>query len=390
MYYKIRIALILVFHSMFLFSQEKMKQYLALTNIADSLYTIKEYKKSALIYNSAFRTHNGNSTLNHRYKIACAWALANYPDSSFYHLFRAALRGKYHDYQMIISDSSLLSLHSDKRWDSLIAIVNKNFQAVESKINRPVKKTLGSILIEDQKYRVQMEEQRKTFRPKLENFSSLKNKISEVDRLNLDVVCSILDKYGWLGVDEVGEKVNAALFLVIQHSKQSIQEKYLPLMKQAVKEGKANASSLALLEDRVLIGQGKKQIYGSQIGEDSSGKYYILPLEDPDKVDKRRLEVGLNPLAEYVIYWQIKWDIDDYKQKNKQKDCVEYKLKNFIFLNDMNDFISGICNEIKIKSKSYPMVLILDQEGKIYHYSVGTSENIAELKALATIIQKLP
>jgi hypothetical protein len=312
-----RLAIIFVFNSMFLFGQENIKQYWTLANIADSLYTIKEYKKAVLVYTSAFKTQGGNATLIHRYKIGCAWALANYPDSSFYNLFRAALKGKYSDYQTLISDSSLLSLHSDKRWDSLTDIVKKNFQIVDAKINKPIKKTLDSILIEDQKYRVQMEEQRNIYGPKPEFFYNLKNKISESDRLNIDVVCSILDKYGWLGVDEVGEKGNTALFLIIQHSKQSIQEKYLPLMKQAVKNGKANAASLALLEDRVLIGQGKKQIYGSQIGEDDSGKYYVLPLEDPDNVDKRRLEVGLNPLAEYAIYWQIKWDVNEYKQKIK-------------------------------------------------------------------------
>jgi thiol-disulfide isomerase/thioredoxin len=87
----------------------------------------------------------------------------------------------------------------------------------------------------------------------------------------------------------------------------------------------------------------------------------------------------------YIFVSDISEDIANSCIKKKN-----YHLKNFIFLNDMNDFISGICNEIKIKSKSYPMVLILDQEGEIYHYSVGTSENLAELKALATIIQKLP
>jgi hypothetical protein len=37
---------------------------------------------------------------------------------------------------------------------------------------------------------------------------------------------------------------------------------------------------------------------------------YVLPLEDPDNVDLRRAEVGLPPLAEYVIQYQIKWDVE--------------------------------------------------------------------------------
>ncbi len=75
------------------------------------------------------------------------------------------------------------------------------------------------------------------------------------------------------------------------------------------------------------------------------------------------------------------------------KGCIEkrnYNLKNFIFLNDMNDFISGICNERNTKTKVYPMVLIFDQNGKIYHYSVGAFENSKEVKELADVINKLP
>ena len=74
-------------------------------------------------------------------------------------------------------------------------------------------------------------------------------------------------------------------------------------------------------------------------------------------------------------------------------NCIKrnnYYFKKFIFLNDMNDFVSGICNELIIKTKVYPMVLILDQKGKIFHYSTGTCENSIELKELANIIQELP
>jgi hypothetical protein len=67
-----------------------------------------------------------------------------------------------------------------------------------------------------------------------------------------------LDKYGWLGADVVGGQGNSTLFLVIQHSDQATQEKYLPMMREAVKNGKAQGSSLALLEDRAALGQRQK------------------------------------------------------------------------------------------------------------------------------------
>ncbi len=91
-------------------------------------------------------------------------------------------------------------------------------------------------------------------------------------------------------------------------------------MREAVQQKKANASSLALLEDRVALGEGRKQVYGSQIGFDEpTGKMYVLPLEDPDHVDKRRATMGLGPLADYVKRWNITWDVEAYKKWLAQK-----------------------------------------------------------------------
>ena len=86
-------------------------------------------------------------------------------------------------------------------------------------------------------------------------------------------------------------------------------------MREAVKHKKAEPSQLALLEDRVALGEKRSQIYGSQIGEDSLGTSYVLPLVDPDSVDKRRAEVGLGPLADYTKRWGIKWDVIEYKKQ---------------------------------------------------------------------------
>jgi len=170
---------------------------------------------------------------------------------------------------------------------------------------------LDSIYLDDQKYRQQIDTIEKKYGWESKEMKSLWKVMEEKDSINLIKVKNILDKYGWLGTDIIGERGTQALFLVIQHADPATQEKYLPMMREAVKNGKASGRNLALLEDRVALGQGKKQIYGSQIGRDKkTGKYYILPLEDPDNVDKRRAAVGLQPLSEYVNQWQIKWDVE--------------------------------------------------------------------------------
>jgi hypothetical protein len=56
------------------------------------------------------------------------------------------------------------------------------------------------------------------------------------------------------------------------------------------------------MADRVLVRDGKKQLYGTQHKFSEDGGLVPLPIEDAANVDKRRKAIGLEPLAEYY-YW---------------------------------------------------------------------------------------
>ena len=109
---------------------------------------------------------------------------------------------------------------------------------------------LDSIYIEDQKYRQQIDEIEKKFGRQSNEMREHWKVINEKDSINLIKVKSILDKYGWLGTDIIGGQGNNTLFLVIQHADIETQVQYLPMMREAVKNGKAKGSSLALHYDR--------------------------------------------------------------------------------------------------------------------------------------------
>jgi hypothetical protein len=298
------------------------KEYTNLVKKADSLYKAKDFKTSALIYSEAFKANGWVGLSDDRYNAACSWALANNSDSSFFQLNRIATKANYMNYGHITTDPDLNSLHNDNRWKPLLDLVKQNKEKAEANLNKPLVAQLDSIYNEDQKYRLKIDAIEKKYGWESNEMKNHWKIISEKDSTNLIKVKSILDKYGWLGADVVGSQGNSTLFLVIQHSDQGSQEKYLTMMREAVKNGKAIGSSLALLEDRVALGQGKKQIYGSQIGRDNDTKlYYVSALEDPDNVDKRRAEVGLQPLAEYVNYWQIKWNVEQYKKDLSVKEA---------------------------------------------------------------------
>ena len=244
--------------------------------------------------------------MDDRYNAACSWALAGNSDSAFFNLNRVATAGKYANYRHLTTDADLNSLHSDKRWQPLLTIVQQNKDREEEKFNKPLVRQLDSIYSSDQLYWVRMDTVQKQFGFSSKEMKSLIDTMNLTDSVNLIKITNILDQYGWLGSDVIGGQGNITLFLVIQHSDLKTQEKYLPMMREAVKNDKAEGSQLALLVDRVEMGNGRPQVYGSQITMEN-GKYTIYKIFDEVNVNKRRAAVRLEPLEEYVKHWGIQY-----------------------------------------------------------------------------------
>lgn len=140
--------------------------------------------------------------------------------------------------------------------------------------------------------------------------------MKKIDLESVDIVAKIIDKYGWLGKDKIGKEANETLFLGIQHIDDLVvQSKYLPAIKDAVKKGNAEPWHLAFLTDRILMNQGKKQVYGTQkIITKNPETSYIIPLENPEKVDELRKEIGLDPLNDDLQEDGLSWNLEDYKK----------------------------------------------------------------------------
>lgn len=279
-------------------------RYYALVSKADSFYQLKDYKRSAVIYSLAFKENNGKVYFFHRYKAACAWSLSHEADSAFSHLNHLSASLKFTDYSFVKSDPALSFLHNDERWQIFIERIRQNKSKVEVHYNKFLISILGKISVDDQKYRSQIDSIEKLGRGNSDEIIELTKLMINQDIINRLKVQIIIEKYGWLGTDIIGEEGSSTLFLVIQHSPEDFQKKYFPIMQNAVKDGKASASALALLEDRILLSQGKKQKYGSQVGRNNeTGKYYILPIEDSVNVNFRRMSVGLEPIEQYLKFW---------------------------------------------------------------------------------------
>ena len=120
-----------------------------------------------------------------------------------------------------------------------------------------------------------------------------------LDGENIKRVEEIIAKYGYPGKALVGTPENRAAWIVIQHSSPQVIQKYLPMLREAVKNGDLDRQSLAITEDRNLMYQGKKQIYGSQFFE-VNRKPAFWPIENSEKVNELRKEAGfVQTIEEY-------------------------------------------------------------------------------------------
>ena len=134
-----------------------------------------------------------------------------------------------------------------------------------------------------------------------QEFLELVKKQEEIDKKNIRRLEEIVAKHGWPGKKLVGEQAADAAFLIVQHAELPYQEKYLPLLLKAADSNDVKPAHVAMLQDRVLMRQGKNQIYGSQLRSDpKTGKLELYPIEDEAHVDERRAKVGLPPLKEYL------------------------------------------------------------------------------------------
>jgi len=127
-------------------------------------------------------------------------------------------------------------------------------------------------------------------------------RMQAIDAANTERMKAIVKRYGWPGPELVGSDGSEAAFLLVQHADLAFQKEMLPLVEKAYRSGGLSGQDYALLLDRVRVGEGRPQVYGTQAKrfEEWNGQEPALqPIEDEANVDKRRAEVGLPPLAEY-------------------------------------------------------------------------------------------
>lgn len=261
---------------------------------ADSCFIMASDYKQASAYFSAI-LQKDECQQSDWFNGACAAALAGETDIAFARLNTCFDKNKNFYSHTLPTTADLVSLHNDKRWLPLCNMNEQRRNKAEKDYNKELIAELQDIGRKDQSIRWEYIQNRdnKTVA------DSLLKVMRQVDIENQERIFKILDEHGWPSHKIVGESTGG-IFVILQHSGLENQKKYLPQVKQAVKAGDVTKAQYALYEDRINVFEGKPQRYGTQLNTNEDGTQTLCPLKDPQKVDKWRKKVGLEPLDDYL------------------------------------------------------------------------------------------
>ena len=114
-----------------------------------------------------------------------------------------------------------------------------------------------------------------------------------LDIVNNYLIYKIIKEYGFPNKKNIGVKTLKKFWLLVQH-----QDLDIKLQKECLKNCNFNLKERAYLTDRVLVNEGKKQIYGTQFYR-SKEKLIPRPIKNKEKMEDLRKSADLEPFSEY-------------------------------------------------------------------------------------------
>lgn len=260
---------------------------------ADSLYILKQYAQAAQNYSVALKqieltAHKTREQLEFSeitmINAASCFAYAGQPDAAFVVLNKmvACAKPNRESYTQFKSELKQLQIElafikKDVRWNYLFNEIDRRTLIAEKKINQPLKSRLDSIFMKRQYAPPTAESQKDT------------TGILFIERL--------LNTRGWPYEDSIGEYAANQFFHTVLNGN-FFDHQHINSLREAVAKGQAEAYMLAYLEDALLLREGKKQIYGTQVKKDKSDPH----IWDKENVNSRRKYLGLEPIEDYYLF----------------------------------------------------------------------------------------
>lgn len=106
---------------------------------------------------------------------------------------------------------------------------------------------------------------------------------------------------GWFLISTAGQAASSAAWLMAQHADhdRDFQRHVLAILEPLVATGETSHANYAYLWDRVAVGEGRPQRYGTQGRCVAANRWEPNTLEDPSRVEALRTEADIGTLEQY-------------------------------------------------------------------------------------------
>lgn len=120
------------------------------------------------------------------------------------------------------------------------------------------------------------------------------------DEKSLSRLRDIVARFGWPGPVVVGTKASVKAFAILQMSPLATKKEWWPILVKEYKDGFLSGERMAMLTDSILVEEGNKQMYGTQVTIEN-GKVVVSPIAEEATLDQRRDSVGLMSMDDYLV-----------------------------------------------------------------------------------------
>lgn len=198
---------------------------------------------------------------------------------------------------MLLSSLSIRAYEFNERLEILEGKLKKSRQVLGHK-------SLDNIDVVKQHLTLMVEIDQEARNLFIEDVNNVKTRqlMEEIDRFNTGRLKSILEHHQWITISKFGKEADDQAWLLVQHADQepefqircvTILEKLWPLQE-------TNKKNYAYLYDRTTLKRDLRQRYGTQAIV-KNNQVELLPIEGRvDDINKRRHEMGLEPLEKYL------------------------------------------------------------------------------------------
>lgn len=216
-------------------------------------------------------------------KLANVCAMLNKPEEAIAYIERLVERG--YELSVFQQDTTYAQVWQHPHWKALQAAYPEKREAYRKTVNWALRKEIAAMNARDQQYRSRVD--RHQYRE--EQF--------RLDSINIARLQEIFELYGYPNADIIGyvppdSSAQLDVLNIMMRTPGDLREQYfVPKLKSFIATGTCPPQHLGLLVDQYYLSREGYQVYGTMTGPKG-----LFKINEPKRLDERRLEVGMPTL----------------------------------------------------------------------------------------------